>query len=200
VTSAYIDMTWLLELRGAIPAASSHPSSGLRRETDGMLDIIQDVIGPVGKEPTRFAGEELPDAKAVIEQRGDIFGTADESRLTAEVPFESNTALLTMFNQEPHPRLGNGLHVVLTPPMRCDMKGRGLRAIEWNTQERTAWTGAPMIGSWCPHPTLENFMAFVSFIPNYAHIAGLATTLAMYATRRSMWLEQEMPTLRGATS
>ena len=29
---------------------------------------------------------------------------------------------------------------------------------------------------------------------------GLATTLAMYATRRSMWLEQEMPTLRGATS
>lgn len=99
------------------PAASNHPVSGERPELDDMLNVPEQVIIPLGSEPSRFTGPLAEGLGKCAVEMG-WFGSADETGITCEVPYTANspaflqdpespgtnhlTALVRIFTDQPH--------------------------------------------------------------------------------------------------
>jgi hypothetical protein len=58
-TDAQIKAPLLAEVTNATVAVSAHPTSGERPTADDMLPIIEYLVAPSGKEPSRWAGEDM---------------------------------------------------------------------------------------------------------------------------------------------
>ena len=85
---------------GGEPAQSEHPGSGLRPEMDDILNVAAEVIAPMGREPSRFAGDFCTEIEPfLVEHAGNKrwFGTVDATGATAEVPFT-----VTALTEIPH--------------------------------------------------------------------------------------------------
>jgi hypothetical protein len=63
---AQVKAPMLAEPTNATVAASAHPSSGPRPDIDDMNNILEDVVAPMGREPSRWAGDDMEQALEVI--------------------------------------------------------------------------------------------------------------------------------------
>ncbi len=161
---------------------SAHPTSGLREETDGMLEIITDVIRPKGEEPSSWLGDEMDGLRNLINNAPDWFSMGDESSLSAEYPYPGDTSLLTISTSESNPRLGNGL-LVLLQTRKGDPDGK--TALDWNFNDHYGEKPLQSFGSWC---VSETGLTYTSFLPNAMFKMGATANVGLWMMQKLMYL------------
>ena len=175
----------------AEPAESSHPSSGRRRDPDDVLDVVGNVYGRVGSDPSPFTEADFEatirmEPRPWTEARQDGLGfTADLSLQgpggagQAEVHATLQASAVTL-----HPRLGSGLTLRLALP---HVQGRSAaeEAAYLNLAEFREWTNSHIFGAWCKSG--EDALSFVQFLPAAAYEAGLLSRLAWNLAVRGRW-------------
>jgi hypothetical protein len=99
---------------------------------------------------------------------------------------DSNTALLQMAADQPHPELGGGLFVLLQMPHQLqDQKQLRRVCVQLNNMEMAAHDLPPHFGGWCEGRRGNN-PAYVSFFPNPMYsISGIALNAAIGAMHRA---------------
>lgn len=158
----------LAKLTGAEPATSAHPASGARPDLDEMLGILEDIVVPRGREPSVWQGDQMAALIEVVKSAGNtVLATGDESGLTAELPFQSETSLLTVSTREEHPQLGNGVLIRLRLPVLFSEEDGPRFAFELNRRELSVLTRAHFLGTWCWH---DEFLHYVTFLPNVLNL------------------------------
>ncbi len=189
VTEAHISAETTAELVGGVPAASAHPTSGPRLVPDDMLNVIRDAFAPLGALPSMFRGGDFESAERTFGRHHTVLTTASDTGLTSELPFGSETALVQMLTDIENPRLGSGLMVLLKLPLSFPPGSRSRLALDLNRRELGEMTRTPFLGSWCPDPTNQSTMTYVSFLPNACALPGLPTTWLQYTASRAKWAE-----------
>lgn len=191
------------------PAASNHPVSGERPDFDDMLNVPEQVIIPLGAEPSRFTGplaEGL--GKSAIEMGW--FGTSDETGITCEVPYTGNvpafmqdpnspdtkhlTALVRIFTDQPHPQFGNGALTLMQLPIAPGADQAAKLANHLNIVEAQGDVSTLLLGAWCPDESRDDGigLAFCSFLPNALARPGLLENQIMYQAARARFALQQL--------
>lgn len=192
VASAQIEADLMAKMTESSVARTPHPDSGFREELDDMLNIISDVIAPLGQETSKFVGEDFETAEQAVGPQISVLTTAGPDGLTSEFPFGTATSMFRMQTDQPNPRMGNGLLSVLTLPTRFAESEIPTTIVDLNRRYFTEFNKSQCVGSWCQHPSLKGSISFVSFLPNVCALPGLATTLLMYAASQSQWAEEAL--------
>lgn len=188
-TEAILTAPMLAELMGAKPAMTKHPSSGLREQTDDMLNIIEQVVSPAGQASSQWLGPELTQARDWLNGHPFcVLSTGDESGLSAEFPFGSMTSLLRVMTDQANPRMGNGCLMILTIP-EGDSSRESPLWLDLNDQELASYVRAPLLGSWCLE---ERGTSFVSFFPNAMYQPGLLQNFLIYTINRAAWVARDV--------
>ncbi len=112
---------------------------------------------------------------------------ANQTGLTSEFSFGSESALLHMLTGQPNPRLGNGLLMVLSLPGNYQDRDLPKLSLDMNARELSEMTRVPFLGSWCPNPGYPQTLSNVSFFPNVCALPGLSSTLLMYYASKVKW-------------
>jgi len=172
--------------RVASGAWSAHRVSGPRTAPDELAHVVEALVQPLGREPSRYAGSELEHCVALLQQPPVLLATGGPRGLTAELPFGASTSLLRLLTDAEHPRLGKGLLVLLTLPV----PGLGARhALELNRRELQQGERAALLGTWVAG---EVGPTFAAFYPNAVYREGLTANVALgsvvRACRTAEWL------------
>lgn len=170
-------------------AKTSAPDNGALRDLDEILLVVRDIYIPAGREPSRWLDSgEFEDIAAQFGRLEHCFGNGDGGGLSLEVPFGSDTALIQLSTNQPHPQLGNGLLATLKLPVWID-DPMSMDPNWYNLLELSSLTYVPLIGSWCTYPMNDeqSVIAFSSFIPNLLYQPSLATNMALWMMGRAGW-------------
>ena len=133
-----------------------------------MLHILEDVVVPAGQEPSAWQGDQILAVVEVVQSSGNtVLATGDADGLTVELPFQSETSLLTVATRESHPQLGNGVLIKLTLPVLFSEQDGPRFASELNRRELESLTRSHFLGSWCWH---DEFVHYVTFLPNVLNL------------------------------
>lgn len=208
-TSAHSRAHGIARACNGVPAATNHPTSGTRSEMDDILNVPAQVIVPAGAEPSKFTGalcNNIAGFLAHYSGQMEWFGTADDTGATVEVPFSgtrplmfqdpnatdtrSETTLVQIFTDQPHPEAGHGALLVSRLPISPGTEQALVLANQLNRAEfRGDLTTAPLLGSWCPDFLSEegNGLAFCSFIPNLLAQPGILNNWILYQRTRSLY-------------
>jgi hypothetical protein len=184
----------LAELLGCTVAESQHPLTGRREEPDEMVSLIDTFYrSDDGTDVSQFRGWEIEEALEILKLQR-IQHEGDETGLTAEFQFGSETTLFTMATGEANPVFGPGLLSRLTLPVRGDeLKYRrpAQMAVELNTREIHEFTQSHFLGSWSPS---RNGMTFVSFCPNVLGqaVPGFTKNLLQNNMIRAKWAAEDV--------
>lgn len=185
----------------ATPAVSEHPISGMRRDVDPMLGALDSFFKPQGAQPSRWLGaEEWRDMERYMDRQATGFECDHHSLLKATFPWSINSSensTLECTCHEPHPVLGNGLHLTLTLPLKLAAEPCAHLALELNQYERHEWKRSHMLGSWCVH---GDFLAFRCFLPNTVYQHDLLPQLALAMALRAQWVDEYFVQLHTATA
>ena len=167
---------------------TAHPSTGVREETDGMLEIINDVIRPKGEDPSCWIGEEMDELRSRINDTSQWFSMGDETSLSAEYPYPGDTSLLNFSTSESNPRLGNGL-LALLRTRKGDPDGK--TALDWNFKEHHGEKSLRFqsLGSWC---VSETGLTYTSFFPNDMFRKGATGNIGLWMMYRLIQLHQDL--------
>lgn len=167
---------------------------------DDILEVAAQVYVPIGKESNRWSGHDEFSQFAENYARNDhCFGTGDETGLTLETPFGSDTALINLRTGERHPQLGNGLLVTLQLPRFAEAPAIASECAYLNFLEAVSWTDFPLFGCWHPQTSREGSdgLAFSTFVPNALYQPMLATNFAFWMLDRARWARETLwPELR----
>ena len=107
----------------------------------------------------------------VVQSSGNtVLATGDADGLTVELPFQSETSLLTVATRESHPQLGNGVLIKLTLPVLFSEQDGSRFASELNRRELESLTRSHFLGSWCWH---DEFVHYVTFLPNVLNLGDV---------------------------
>lgn len=167
-TDAQLKAELLARATGAKPATSAHPVSGPRPELDNMLNILEQVVVPRGHAPSAWEGDQMLAIVEAVQSAGNtVMATGGETGLTAELPFQSETSLLTVRTRERHPQLGYGVLIRLQLPVLFPESDGIQFAGELNRRELVSLTRAHFLGTWCWH---DEFLQFVTFLPNVLNL------------------------------
>jgi len=169
--------------------SSAHPSSGARPECDDMLNVIENLVAPLGREPSFWAGKEMEQAVSSLQQPPCVLCTGDAAGLAAEFPLFDRTMLVRMKTGAKHPRLGNGLLVRLSLPFIGWLADNARDAAALNVLELEKLTRVPFLGSWYG---LHDGIHFVGFYPNSAHVPGLLQNIVLQMVGRAHWVAHEL--------
>jgi hypothetical protein len=186
---AQIKAQVLAEFTGAEVDATPHPSSGLRPEHDDMLNVLEDVVVPLGQRSSAWEGEELEWTTEIV-QRGQytVLATGDSTGLSAEFPFQSRTSLLTVTTETSNPQLGNGALLVLRLPMNIGETDGHRFAVALNRRELKLMTRAHYLGCWLWR---DDGMCFVTFLPNALRIGrGDLLNQVIAMSGRAKWVAE----------
>ena len=175
----------------AEPAETAHPSSGRRRDPDDVLNVLGNVYGRVGSEPSPFTEADF-EATVQMEPRPWTEAKQDGLGFTAKLSLpgpggagEPEThGVLQASADTQHPRLGTGLLLRLTLP---HVRGQSAaqQAAYLNLAEFREWTNSHLFGAWCKSG--EDSLAFVQFLPAAVYEAGLLSRLAWNLAVRGQW-------------
>lgn len=177
------------EITGGIPDFSYPDEVSDPGFQDEILLVPGQIYVPSGQQPNRYAGTE--ELKSLGERlgRSDLcFGTSDENGATLETPVGSNSALIRLITDQPHPALGQGLLVTLTMP-EIGAKLETVRNCAWNNIfQIMGWTDVPLLGTWRSFERTEDqfYCAYSTFFPNALYQDNMITnaTLWMLGTVR----------------
>jgi hypothetical protein len=188
---AQVKAPMLAAVTNATVAASAHPSSGPRPDIDDTNNILEDIVAPMGREPSRWAGDDMEQALEVISTAPfNFLATGGPDGLTAEFPFQSKTALLRARTQSPHPQLGNGLLLLLSLPMTVDSAEGTQLAHELNQLEMASLSQAHYLGSWCCQ---DKTVTHCAFFANALRFGGRdLLNLILSAGARARWVNEFM--------
>jgi hypothetical protein len=176
------------ESAGLRPVISAHPQSGPRTEMDDMLNIFNRVNAE-GQSPSRYAGVEMEQLVAALQQPPCVEANGEKTGLTAEFPYPGYTSLLRLITTEKDPRAGNGLFVLLTIPEGKNDVATARQALETNRIELNSVTWTHFLGCWCAS---ERGLTYAAFYPNFIHRAGCLQNIAMATVTRARWLTEEV--------
>ncbi|MDQ8731003.1 hypothetical protein [Bradyrhizobium sp. LHD-71] len=176
------------QLGGGAPAYVT----GSKRDKPNKLVLgVASVIQSEGMAPSHWIDSDEFEFFIEDHARNDFcFGTADETGMTLETPFGSDSALIRFrTDNEAFPPLGSGLAV--ETQMRPILAHREIckRAAWLNYLESTEWTDFPQLGRWYSRPVSEDqaFLAHSSFVPNMFYAEGLVTNFGLWALARAQW-------------
>jgi len=174
---------------GLRPVTSAHPRSGPRPEMDDMLNIFNRVNAE-GQSPSRYAGEEMEQLVASLQQPPCVAASGDKMGVTAEFPYPGpvGTSLLQLRTTDKDPRAGNGLFVLLSIPEGKDDAATARHALELNRTELNSPTWTHFLGSWVSKGTLT----YAAFYPNWVHRIGGLRNIAMATVTRARWLTEDV--------
>ena len=194
---AHIKLDGAVTLFRASPDETQHPVSGVRKEPDDILNVIEALFAPQGRGPSKFGNDDLASALAMKPSPW-VMANGDHSKMTAEYAFPGclpPTALLTVSIEERHPQLGSGAFFVLKLPVNL----RGLNGEELanklNCAEAAEWTHCHYFGGWCKDP--DDNLAFVSFIPSTLRRPGLLGNLVYGMAHRANWSNDFLASEKG---
>jgi hypothetical protein len=182
-------------LLGGRPDRSRPPLRRSQAIVDEMLSAEAWMRSPHGQQPSKWIGS--GEFEKIIEKwgRGDSgFGVANGAGLSMQTPFGDGSAIILLRTDQPHPHLGNGLHVSLSLPHVSDAQSAQARASDMNYLEDREWSkfGVQFIGNW--HADEWRGHGFVPefscFIPNMVYSPGLAENLVLYAMARAKWARE----------
>lgn len=181
----------LAEPLEAAIALTAHPASGFREVADEMLGLLDDVILPNSAPSSAWHGLAMEWTLGQLQQLPlVVMVTGGERGITAELPFQSETTLLRIDAEQPHPRYGNGALLLLTLPGTFAEPAGIRRAFELNNRELSSFTKAHLLGSWCYR---DGFVSFASFVPNAFDFDGAGLfNLALAQGMRAKWVAEEM--------
>ncbi len=203
---------------------SAHPTNGLRKQKDEMLDVVPLLYAPWGKDPSRFTREDFH-AAMEVNPKPWLMANEGEDGLTAEFPFPGcmpPSALLTLDNEIRHPVLGSGLFILLRLPL--NLRGANVESLasQLNLAELRNPTRTHFMGSWCvdsdrnvkllqsglllmgessPVGVLEQqgkeILSFCAFIPSVCYRPGLLENVIYSMGLRAMWSNQYLASEEG---
>jgi len=170
----------LAEMLAGTPAESAHPDAGIRPDYDDLVNIIDGLIVPHGQQPSLWKGASIAEAHEILNSIS-LSSMADEDGVSAEFSYGEKPSVLVMDSTLEHPRVGNGLHVVLTLPSLPFDESPYATAAVLNLLECTAAPTTDLQGGWCVVPDgTDDTVAFNAFFPNAFRQPGLATNLALW--------------------
>jgi hypothetical protein len=185
-------LAMVLELQ---PDKSNHPDSGVRNEMDEMLNVVDQVIIPTGREPFDSIGEFEFRRTSDMFDNQNLTSTASETGLSAYLPFGDNSALLMVDTEHDHPELGKGLLIRLfLPPEKIlpvtDIDGPFV--MDLNSMEQNAFPSSHFLGSWCLGPVGENNQTavYVTFIPAAICTPGILFNMCVSTLAHGKLAEQ----------
>ncbi|MCW5939408.1 MAG: hypothetical protein KF884_02240 [Fimbriimonadaceae bacterium] len=175
----------------ATRATSAHPSAGIRSHEDGSLTHAYGMFRHSGSQPSRWIGDPRWEACGwIMERSARSFETDRSTFLKAEFDWRlTNDGLMTLEvrTDEPHPTLGNGLHVTLVVPMRLSASAIGHLVIDLNTHEMDEYKRCHTLGSWCEH---GGKLAHRLFVPNALYDPGVLESVCVTMTTRAIWTHE----------
>lgn len=162
---------------------------------DDILNVGEHVLRPMGQGPSRWLGQaEFGDIASRFGQGDLCFGNGDETGLTLETPFGSDSALVRLIAEGNHPMLGSGLLATIELPI-FDTFDEILDICTWlNFFAATSWTAAPALSSWHPKERAENrfYPGYGAFIPNALYAPGIATNMALWNLALARWAKRSL--------
>src|SRR5262249_24071352 len=163
------------------------PSSGPRPALDDMLNVLEHIVVPVGQRQSVWEGEELEWTSEIV-RRGQytVLASGGATGLSAELPFQARTSLLTVTTEASNPQLGNGALLVLRLPMSVAEHEGHHFAVALNSRELRTLTRAHYLGCWLWR---DDGMCFVTFLPNALRIGrGDLLNHVMAMSGRAKWV------------
>lgn len=178
------------EFFGGEPDLSSHPVSGRRRKMDDMLNVIEHLYAPQGRNEPPWANSGEFEAIAAFFNQSNSNSTAGVTGLTAEFAWgENQTSMMTSVIDQPHPQLGNGVLTILHLPLSLDAEASATVAGLLNQLEIKSITHAHFLGAWSAAEVGGSDTAvFASFIPNIMYKPGLLQQLLISMASRVAWV------------
>jgi hypothetical protein len=176
------------------PDYSCHPQSGLRKEPDDMLNILDQLVIPEGKKSFDRIGEAQFSFVSEFLNNQNIFSTASESDLSGYVPFGRDLSLLYVTSDEVHPLLGHGILIRLfLPPedIRSITCINGSLVMDMNTNEQKQSLTGHFMGSWCLGSMEKGIetLVFVTFIPAVACTPNVFANVVFSVLGHNTWAE-----------
>lgn len=118
-----------------------------------------------------------------------VLCNGDESGMTAEFPFESQTQLLTV-KEKYHQRFGKGLEILLRLPFEAEPEQLSKLAFELNENELEEISPSYFLGSWFFDESVGPTLAFLHFIP-FAYLQpNILTNYVNQFRTRAEWVDQ----------
>jgi len=157
---------------GAQEAVSGHPVNGVRQYPDKMVDIVANLIVPMGNEPCKWTQKDFQDAvDQYMHGPPSLAARVEGPGCTVEFPFGERSSLCQMRADQPHPRYGNGLFLLQSFPVgeMSDAEGAKL-ALVLNEEELIVKPSGYGLGSFAYR---DECIHFTSFLPNVTYGAGL---------------------------
>lgn len=195
ITDAQLRAPMLASQFGETAHISAHPRSGRRAVADEILDVVEAVFVPSGKESCTWEGaDEFEDTVATFNERGGGYGNGDPTGLTLEFPFGEETSMLQMLTDQGNPQLGSGLLQLLHIPKSFRSQQECLSIVmQLNRQETLELTRSPLLGSWCASERDGEWIpVFVSFRPNVLRKHGDIQDLAISQAIRARWVSSKL--------
>jgi hypothetical protein len=221
---AHLQPDALAKLVGGEVDESAHPQNGLRTRRDEMLDVIEVLYAPEGRNSSRFTTEDFH-AVMRLDPEPWVMANEGEKGLTAEFSFPGcmpPTALLTVDNETRHPLLGSGLLILLRLPLTLRETDVDALACQLNLAELKNPTRSHFMGSWyvdreralnllqngllltdVPVPVgflekqAKETLSFCLFMPSASYKPGLLENIIYSMAHRARWANQYLASEEG---
>jgi hypothetical protein len=167
-----------------VEALSGSPRHGLRPEPDEIAEIIDILIAPRGRQPSRWSPEEFQDAvDRFMNQPPALLGSAGGAGFTVEFPYGNQSSLCQAVADQPHPRYGNGLFLLQSFPVKVASDTDGVKlALSMNAIELTERPFGYGFGSYAYRDSTLNF---TSFFPNALYRPGMLPNIYFSCAQRA---------------
>ncbi len=169
---------------GGEPAYTGHPDSGMRTESDEILEVVEQVLIPEGEIPPKWTEQEFSDSVRMYMQQPPSLGASDGGLgLTVEFPDGESTSLLQMSCNQPHPIYGSGLLLLQKFRYASSSKIEGYqKALEMNTEIIEKNQEIYGLGSFSYQ---DGLLCYSMFFPNLLYKPGLVTNLYYTSASRA---------------
>jgi hypothetical protein len=169
---------------GAQEALSGHPENGLRPAPDEMAGLIDVLIAPMGRQPSKWSPAEFDSVvKQHMQRPPAMLATAGDPGLTVEFPFGERSSLCRLVADQRHPRLGNGLLILQSFPIEDMEAPDGVKlALSLNQTELTEQHSGYGFGIYACR---EGMLHFSCFFPNAMYRPGLLPNLYFTCASRA---------------
>lgn len=174
----------------ASPANSGHPFTGIRQQPDPMIDSALGFFVGSGGQPSRWIGVPTwQQAGWIMEREASKYETDRQTFLSADFDWAcgENPMHIEIRTDEPHKKLGNGLHVTLSIPMHLSAEAIGHLVLDLNTYEKVEYKRCHTLGSWCMH---DGKLAFREFVPNALFADEYLEELCVSMSTRAIWANE----------
>jgi hypothetical protein len=175
----------------ATPASSSHPTAGFREHHDPVLDQAYASFHPSGDQPSKWEGiPSWQQAGWIMEREARHHDTDRQTYVQATFDWMcggEDGIDVRICTDDPHPKLGNGLHSTLTVPLKLSAAAIGHLVLDLNTYEKNDYKRCHTLGSWCAH---NGMLAFREFVPNALFDEDCLEEVSVNMCTRAIWANE----------